>query len=562
MKNTNHILRWTGRSLLLGSFVALIVFFLRTPVNRDPQPTDDWQAKYTTPSHLSTAPSASPASSTSKDLPKQDLTAGLIIRSQNNHSLPSEMSLILETHDHALLTTTASKKNDSADLSFETTTMNLRNVTILHPEYETQTTLLLDPSRRDGTAGVVLCAPAPKINISGLSELSLGDKGLLASALFLHFPLPQNWDSDLLARFVPILSTSKAWQNLSWSPGQENLYLKVPIPPNLSLDSIALHAPSSGPGILRILNKESFDMLPPQRLELRSGETTHIDLRQLKLARLTATINPPSAWNAQIKIKISQREDSGLWNHTHTFFCEANGEIAVVGLRPLETRLSLCHSASPSMDLLPTERVLLLEPGENHVENVFGSAHEFLVRAETEKTAYGHYATVEFGVFQDGRILDHDGLVLANGQWRLCAWASDTVKLTYKTWLDGFACADFISETVLLAPGQDELSFKSHPGSALRLSGLDWGNQRTMLVLRNGTLLKVIDSSRGDRADERAFALPEGTLQLIFLQDDLSIMNGRYGTEIRLSSPPLKPEQQRHFLTTKYTNTHENVPHQ
>jgi hypothetical protein len=473
-------------------------------------------------------------------------SARLLLQSQNGDELPAELKVILETDDNVLSSAVATKSNDSKQLILDSFPANLRCLTILHPDYDMHSTLALDATRNDGFAGVVSCYRAPKIEISGLTELSLGDPSGLEQEVELRIAQPKHWPKERFQqrsqRFSLIRETG-AWPDLNFSPQIElHLWTSSKIQPGIDNDKITISAPTSGSTQLWISDKRGGRNLEDQRIDLRSGETTYIDLRSLNLASLIASYEIPSAFKTDSTfMALSQRDESGAWKQIRWLNRGIPGELFSVGLPAVETLVSLKYNVSPEIDLLPTEQVLTLKPGMNHFKNIFGSPREITVHAETGKTSFGHQAGLIYEIRRDAQVLYRDGVFIHEGQRRLCVWPSDTVHFIYVTRLEGFSSDDFVTEEATLGPSQCDVFFNPQRGSALRLSGVDWGKYRQNLVLQNGRILKLVDSPTGTTIDERLFSLPEGPLKLILLPHHLLTSRDQPGLEIQLFSRPLKP---------------------
>lgn len=484
-----------------------------------------------------------------KSRPRPTTAERLLLRSSNGQSLPIELKVILECIDNSMIVSSALRMKDSKDLALDSVPPNLRSLTILHPEYELHSTLELDPGKINGFAGLVTCYPAPKVEISGLSELAIENQPSLARTIYIDTPRPKNWPAEprkQREKRLGLISESKTWPEIDWSPrAPDILSIKKKIQPNTNLGHIMISVPTSGSGRLSILDKSGNDILETQTLELHSGETTYLDLRRLNLASLTATYELPRTWSGDIHFELYQKTDSGLWNKMRGFTCEATGKLSYVGLRPLETRIILNYSVMPNFDLLPTERELTLKPGMNHVENLFGSPREFTVFAQTGKTTLGHDAGLEYEISRDGRVLHRDGAYVTNGRRRLCAWPSDTVRLIYKTVLSGLSSRDFIADECVLAPNQTEVSFEARQGAAHQLSGLNVQYFHDILILRGNDLLKRINITprigESEESEVLTLALPQGPLRLVFLRADLLMSGDSSEFEVHLSAPPLKP---------------------
>lgn len=316
--------------------------------------------------------------------------------------------------------------------------------------------------------------------------------------------------------------------------------------PSPTTDTFGFFVPVSGHGILRMFGTSGHELLPQQNVRLQPGETTYIDLRRMTLANLTASLDLPNTWDGKAEIRVSQLSESGSAESgsaesTRNVLCDVHGEFSLVGLRPTLTRLSLLRSQSRSQLLLPSEREISLKPGENHFDQVFGAPHELVVYAETEKTSFGHYATLEYEVQRNGRVIDQSGIVLVRGQRRLLAWNSDSVRLIYKTWLEGFSSMDSVVEERVIRPGESEIRFGSKQGSAIQITGLNWKEFQYLLVLQGQDLVKVVDLGRFPKNVENTkltLSLPEGPLRLVFLQREL-MWPGQSGIESNFSAPRL-----------------------
>jgi hypothetical protein len=550
----NAWLRVVSLSICLLVLFFLFLFFSNEgPRTSIPNPiNDNDQPAFV---DLTTRPTDSnPSHIKNEEIPTEfrSRAARLLFRSKDGKELPSELKVVLECSDKTMRLTVVKKIQDSKEFEVDSIPANLCAVTLLHPDFLLQTSLELYQGRNDGLVGVVTCFAAPILEVSGLSELAIGIPTSPFSKISVSAPRPIEWDEGTIFQRYKLILESKVMPCLQWFPrNPDNLCSSQIIPSGSNLDKVKFSLPMVGSGILNIFGESSLGRsigatLDRQNIELRSGETTFIDLRRLNLANLIATYALPNSWTGEIiRVALSQRDDSGSWREIRSFSEKSTGELFFVGLRPVETRLSLVRSGSPSLTVLPTERELLLKPGENRFEQVFGDAREFTVHAPLGKTSFGHEGQLEWEIQRDGRVLARDcELAEMRVPLRYCLWPSDEVRFIYKTFLKGYSSRDFIVDECVLAPNQSEVFFEPRQGSAVQLSGVNWRDFAFLLVLQGQNLVKTIcldefPASAG--SDPLSLSLPQGLFRLVFLPQATVWTSTQTGLEVQFAAPHLKP---------------------
>lgn len=268
------------------------------------------------------------------------------------------------------------------EFEVESIPADLCAVTLLHPEFILQTALDLYQGRSDGVVGAVTCSRAPRFEFTGLSELAIRERSIPPLTILVRAPRPKEWELSTDERRCKLIAESKMWPGLRL--GLETLSFALEFEARVDFDKVMFSFPMVGSGDFVVLGEREVAVVERRKIDLHSGETTFFDLTHRSLATLVATYDLPESWDGDsTAINLSQSDASGqqIMSSSRLVGVESKGEVLALGLRPATTHLYLRQGNSPGLIVLPTFCDLTLKSGENHFEQIFGTAREFVVHA-------------------------------------------------------------------------------------------------------------------------------------------------------------------------------------